>query len=222
MQDMGRNNGRQKQQTVLFPRAVPEMPEGYYSGDQPNPHLRAFVEEHLAVHPYDPVSDDYDLPAFAKPIEATKVTAIYNMHTYWSKKPHDAIREYIRHYTQKGDLVLDPFCGSGGTALAALMEGRKAIAIDRSPAATFISKNYCTPVVAKSLEPAFDALRRQIQTELDWLYETRCDRCDGKGTTLATVYSQVFECPRCLAKVALFDCVVVEGETRKGKPKKVN
>ena len=42
--------------------------------------------------------------------------------------------------------MLDPFCGSGGIALAALMEGRKAIAIDRSPAATLITKNYCTPV----------------------------------------------------------------------------
>jgi len=25
---------------------------------------------------------------------------------YWSKKPHDAIRQYVRHYTQPGDLVL--------------------------------------------------------------------------------------------------------------------
>jgi DNA modification methylase len=42
--------------------------------------------------------------------------------------------------------VLDPFCGSGGTAVSALLDGRKAIAIDRSPAATFIAKNHCTPV----------------------------------------------------------------------------
>lgn len=55
------------------------------------------------------------------------------------RKRHDAIREYIRHYTNPVDLVLDPFCGSGGTALAVLMEGRKAIAIDCSPAANFSS-----------------------------------------------------------------------------------
>ncbi len=85
------------------------------------------------------------MKAFDKPITTTKATAIYNMHTYWSKKPHTAIAEYIRHYTKPGDLVLDPMCGSGGTALAALMEGRKAVAIDVSPAATFITKNYCTP-----------------------------------------------------------------------------
>ena len=136
------------------------MPEGYYSSG-PNPNLRRFVEEHAT--PYDPATDDYDVPPFDQPITTTKATAIYNMHTYWSKKPHDAIRQYIRHYTQPGDLVLDPFCGSGGTALAALMEGRAAIAIDLSPAATFITKNYCTPVDVDELQRAFEELERAGQ-----------------------------------------------------------
>ena len=113
------------QQASLFKQEIPEMLEGYYSSG-PNPNLRRFVEEHAAL--YDPETDDYDVPPFDQPITTTKATVIYNMHTYWSKKPHDAIRQYIRHYTQPGDLVLDPMCGSGGTALAALMEGRAAIA----------------------------------------------------------------------------------------------
>ena len=206
----------------LFKENVPTMPEGYYSGDKPNQNLRAFVEEQLKERPYDFETDDYDAPPFDKPIETTKATAIYNMHTYWSKKPHDAIRQYIRHYTKPGDLVLDPMCGSGGTALAALMEGRKAIAIDRSPAATFITKNYCTPVDVQELQKAFEELKAKVKPEIDWLYETRCDRCGGKATTAYTVYSQVFQCPRCLEKVALFDCIEVEGKTAKGKPKKIN
>jgi len=198
------------------------MPEGYYSGDKPNPNLRKFVEEHIKENPYNPDTDDYNVPAFDKPIQATKATAIYNMHTYWSKKPHDAIREYIRHYTKPGDLVLDSFCGSGGTALAALMEGRKAIAIDRSPAATFITKNYCTPVDVEKLHAAFEELKKKVKPEIDWLYETQCDRCGGKATTSYTVYSQVFRCPRCLEKVALFDCIEAESVTAAGKPKKIS
>ena len=35
------------------------MPEGYYSGDKPNPNLRRFVEENAT--PYDPEADDYDV-----------------------------------------------------------------------------------------------------------------------------------------------------------------
>ena len=206
-------------QPSLFHRPVPAMPDGYYSSG-PNPNLRRFVEEHAT--PYDPATDEYDVPPFDQPITTTKATAIYNMHTYWSKKPHDAIRQYISHYTQPGDMVLDPFCGSGGTALAALMEGRAAIAIDLSPAATFITKNYCTPVDVDELQRAFDTLQAAVKPEMDWLYETRCDRCDGRATTAYTVYSYIFRCPRCLEKVPLFDCVKVEGQTGDGKPKKVS
>jgi len=200
-------------------RPVPQMPEGYYSGDKPNPHLREFVEKNMTA--YDPEHDDYQVEPFNEAITTTKATAIYNMHTYWSKKPHDAIRQYIRHYTKPGDIVLDPFCGSGGTALAALMEGRKAIAIDRSPAATFITKNYCTPVDVDELRAAFEELKEKVKPEIDWLYETKCDRCGGRATTAYTVYSQRFRCPRCLETVALFDCPEVEGRTLKGKPKKI-
>ena len=218
---MSKHSSKNVIEQKLFKSKVAKMPEGYYSGDQPNPNLRAFVEAHLREKPYDPRSDTYNVSAFDKPIETTKATAIYNMHTYWSKKPHDAIRQYIRHYTEPGDLVLDPFCGSGGTALAALMEGRKAIAIDRSPAATFITKNYCTPVDVDELKEAFEELKERVKPELHWLYETRCDRCGGKATTAYTVYSQVFECPRCLSRVPLFDCVEVKERNKAGKWKKI-
>lgn len=230
---------RDSQTAEMFKPAAPMMPEGHYSGDKSNPNLRAFVEAHLleqgqrgevkgerladgTLHFSLSPFDSYNVPAFDKPIETTKATAIYNMHPDWSKKPHGAIRQYIRHYTKPGDLVLDPFCGSGGTALAALMEDRKAIAIDRSPAATFITKNYCTPVDSNALQAAFEELKRKVKPEIDRLYETRCDRCGGKVATAYTVYSQVFQCPRCLTKVPLFDCVEVEGETAAGKPKTVN
>jgi DNA modification methylase len=218
------SKGKKERQMDLFPASVQKMPEGYYSGDKPNPNLRAFVEAHLRERPYDPATDDYDVPAFNRPMEMTKATAIYNMHSYHQgKKPHDAIRQYIQHYTQPGDLVLDPFSGSGSTALAALMEGRKAVAIDRSPAATFITKNYCTAVDVTKLRTEFDKLKQEIEPDIDWLYETRCDRCDGMATTGYTVYSQQFRCKKCFQAVPLFDCpdvrISVEHTGSKGKSK---
>ena len=201
--------------------AAPAMPEGFYSGDKPNTRLRAFIEEHAS--PFNGDEDAYNVSAFNQPITTTKVTAIYNMHGYHQgKKPHDAIRQYIRHFTNSNDIVMDPFSGSGGTSLAALMEGRKAVAIDRSPAATFLTKNHCTVVDAAELRRVFDCLLEKIRPELKWLYETRCDRCDGKADTDYTVYSQVFQCPRCLKKIPLFDCRQVDSQTAAGKPKKAN
>ena len=213
-----RNNSGQR--TFDAFRSARAIPDGYYSGDKPNPNLRRFVEEHATA--YDPEADDYSVPAFNRPIETTKATAIYNMHVYWSKKPHTAIRQYIQHYTKPGDIVLDPFCGSGGTALAALLEGRKAIAIDRSPAATFITKNHCTPVDPDELRSAFQRVRQAVQKEIEWLYGTRCDRCGGRAMTGYTVYSQVFQCPRCLSKIPLYDCGTADSQTAAGKAKSVN
>jgi len=71
------------------------------------------------------------------------------------------------------------------------------------------------------LQRAFEELQAKVKPEVDWLYETRCDRCDGRATTGYTVYSYVFQCSRCLEKMPLFDCVEAMGQTAKGKPKKI-
>jgi hypothetical protein len=166
-----------------LPESAPTMPVGFYSGDQPNVNLRRFVEGQGI--PYDQVSDRYSVPAFQEAITLSRATSIYHMHTYWSKKPYDAIRQYVCHYTQEGEIVLDPMCGSGGTGLAALMEGRKGILIDRSSAATFISSNYCTPQDVDSVQRAYALVTSSAKKELDWLYETKCDRCGGSATTVS-------------------------------------
>ena len=192
-----------------------------YSGDKPNPELRNFIKQCGTA--YDPETDDYRVSAFCQPITSTKATAIYLVHSYHQgKKPHDAIRQYIRHYTEKGDLVFDPFSGSGGTSLAALLERRVAVATDRSPASTFITKNYCTTIEPSQLRSAFERIQQAVSKESQYLYGTVCDRCNGAATVNYTVYSQVFQCPRCLKKVALFDCPTAQGHTVAGKPKSIH
>lgn len=206
------------QQPSLYTQSIPTMQQGYYSSG-PNPNLCRFIEEHSK--PYVSATDDYNIPPFDHPISSNKSSSIYNMHPYWSKKPYEAIRQYIRHYTKPGDLVLDPFCGSGSTALASLAENCAAIAIDLSPAATFITQSYCTPLDIIEAENAISGLVRQVAKEVAWLYETRCDRCNGRATIAYTVYSQVLQCPRCLEMVPLFDCIQISGLTDSGKPKKL-
>lgn len=46
-------------------------------------------------------------------------------------KPLGLIRHLIEQFTDPGDLILDPFAGSGTTGLAARLEGRRAILIER-------------------------------------------------------------------------------------------
>src|SRR5712671_2893042 len=81
------------------------------------------LADFLAQHawPYDPETDTYDRHAFAADIKEGKNDLIYNAHSYHTKVPPRAIVPYILHYTEPGDLILDPFCGSGMTGVAAMM-----------------------------------------------------------------------------------------------------
>jgi len=111
-------------------------------------------------------------------------TGLYSMHKYWGKKPYNIVRSFIERYTEKGDLVLDPFCGSGVTAIEALLGGRKAIAIDLNPMATFITRVALLPVSPAELEVQYNRLRNAVQDTINELYLTRCPRCgaDAIGT----------------------------------------
>ncbi|MBL7065880.1 MAG: DNA methylase [Anaerolineae bacterium] len=172
--------------------------------DQPD--LAEFIAKH--AKPYDPATDTYRRPPFAQPVKAGKNSLIYNAHSYHTKVPPEGIVPYIKHYTDPGDLILDPFCGSGMTGVAALMTGRHAILNDLSPAAVHIAYNYCTPVDVKALKREFERMKAAVKEEFDWLYSTTCDCCGGPATIQYTIWSDVFECARCGGEIVLWDVAV--------------
>jgi DNA modification methylase len=177
-----------------------------YSGDKPNPSLRSFVMAHMQSRPFDPDTDDYRPQEFTSPIITTKTSPVYSMHSYHlGKKPHDAVEAYINHYTSRGDLVLDPFCGSGSTSLAALVQGRKAVAIDASPAATFITRFYLSRCDPEDLATRFEQMCTAVGEEMQYLYGTICHRCNSPATVHYVIYSNLYKCPSCSRRVSLYE-----------------
>ncbi|MGL4347796.1 MAG: DNA methyltransferase [Chitinophagaceae bacterium] len=69
--------------------------------------------------------------------------------------------EYIKYFSQPGDLILDPFGGSGITAIEALMNNRKAINIDINPMAIFLVKSLITLVKQDQLTDAFNQVKEE-------------------------------------------------------------
>jgi hypothetical protein len=64
----------------------------------------------------------------------------YGVHPYFTRRPFNVVRQYIQHYSREGDRVLDPFGGSGVTAIEAFLSNRIGIQNDINPLANFIAK----------------------------------------------------------------------------------
>lgn len=186
----------------------------------PNPFLREWVEEHR--------NDDTDRPdpgPFASDSQAGKTSLVYRAHGYPTKVPHEAIMRLVLHYTRPGDIVLDGFCGTGMTGVAAQMCGtgdvklrttielemgkvewgpRRAVLQDLGPSATFIAAGLNIPVDPGAFDGASKRILDRFDAELGWMYETVLD--DGRTARIdCTVWSEVRTCPHCGTAVVMFD-----------------
>lgn len=82
----------------------------------PNPFIEDFIRHY--GKPYDSFNP-YSREPFAADVSEGKNDPIYNAHSYHTKVPHKAIMRYLLHYTEPGDIILDGFCGTGMTGVAA-------------------------------------------------------------------------------------------------------
>lgn len=194
----------------------------------PNPFIEDFVRHY--GKPYDS-SVPYSKEPFAADVSEGKNDPIYNAHSYHTKVPHKAIMRYIEHYTKANDVVLDGFCGTGMTGVAAahLGEGRSAVLLDLSPIATFIARNLNGSLDAIGFSSAATKLVADIQKAEKTLYETNHtgwkvrDRKTVahkhyknpgaiKGEVEFVLYSDVVACSNCGAQHPFYSIAVDEIE----------
>jgi hypothetical protein len=189
----------------------------------PNPDLAEWLE---ATKP-----DGYDEREHADPgpfttdVSEGKSNPFYKAHSYPTKVPHPAIMRFLLHYTQPGDVVLDGFCGTGMTGVAAQVCGmpptslrreieaemgrvrwgsRRAVLSDLSPSATFIAAGVNLPIDAAAFDRRSAEILDQFDAEWGWMYETT-DEHGQKRTIDYTVWSEVFTCPTCAEAVVFYE-----------------
>ena len=90
------------------------------------------------------------------PVKKQKAKRHYGVHGYFTKQSWNVVADYIKNYTKPGDLVLDPYGGSGITAVEAMMTNRKAISIDLNPMAVFMVEALIAPVDRSKLKEAYN------------------------------------------------------------------
>jgi site-specific DNA-methyltransferase (adenine-specific) len=95
--------------------------------------------------PKQPLTDVMDMPYSGNGLHPTQ-------------KPVPALAQLIRSFTLPGELVLDPFAGSGSTCAAALLTGRKYIGVELDAEYHLIASQRLSRVkerIAKRSSPSF-------------------------------------------------------------------
>ncbi len=139
------------------------------------------------------------------PGRGSRGTPVYNVHSYHTKVPPEAIEPYITHHTRPGELVLDPFCGSGMTGVAAARLGRRAILNDLAPAAVHIAWNVTHGCAAGDLRQAAGQVLSQIDAVVSGLYAAPCGGCGSPAKIAYTIWSDILACDHCGNQVTVWD-----------------
>ena len=141
-------------------------------------------------------------PADTSEIRGGKGSVFYRAHSYHTKVPIEGLLRLIEHFTDPGDVVVDPFAGSGMTGLAALLTGRQAVISDLSPAAVHISRGYTMQLDPVLVRNTADKLLHTLSEVEKALYG------DPAGRIEYTVWSDVFVCPDCGTDIVFWDAGV--------------
>ncbi|MCD1237642.1 DNA methyltransferase [Vibrio cholerae] len=194
--------------------AILELSDPPYYTACPNPWLGDLVKAHVTD-----ITLKKEVEPLAYDVSEGKRDPLYEHYSYHTKVPHKAVARYIEHYTNPGDVVLDAFCGSGMTGLAAkwlaeqpLESGggeRQVILNDLSTYAAFIAKNYSRRTELSDISSIVD----KVSESLSWMYKTYDDTGVLRDINY-TVWSDVFSCPECGEEIVFFD-EFVDPETGK-------
>ena len=79
----------------------------------------------------------FNLPDFRKEsvdfLNPKTYSGLASFHKYWGKKPIESITFLINKFSREGDIILDPFFGSGLIAKECLLQNRKFVGMDINP-----------------------------------------------------------------------------------------
>ncbi|HZY95021.1 MAG TPA: DNA methyltransferase [Candidatus Bathyarchaeia archaeon] len=110
-------------------------------------------------------------------VRPEKSSAIYDMAVYLANKPYNIAQMVIEQLTEPGQIVLEPFLGSGVTLVEALRVGRKAVGVDINPYSIIISRASLRDYDVDEYKKLVDQVVAKTEQKINSLYLTVCDDC---------------------------------------------
>ena len=189
----------------------------------PNPWLNDFIAERekqkVQLEREGKRKKDFEVKEpYASDVSEGKSDPVYNAHSYHTKVPPKAITQYLSHYTQEGDIVLDGFSGSGMTGVACKniigesgqCAHRNVILNDLSPAATNLTYNNTESINLVKFEKIATEILEKTIKEFGWMFKTK-DPESGKEVDVEYyVWSEICNCESCSSKLQFSDIAFTE------------
>jgi 16S rRNA G966 N2-methylase RsmD len=112
--------------------------------------------------------------------ETTRPT-LYRVMKYWGKKPHNIWGSYISKFSSPGDIILDPFVGSGMTYFESIKNNRVPITIDINPITDITIKaltmrNVDLKKLSQSAEKIINKIKKSDYYKKE--YNKKCIKCN--------------------------------------------
>lgn len=146
----------------------------------------------------------------------------YGVHPYFTRRPYNVVSSYILHYSKEGDRVLDPFGGSGVTAIEAYLKNRMGIHNDINPLANFIAEGIAD-LAKGDVADLYEALRyleERCKNTIAQICNAHADRLRGiqrqvrlpenislPKTSDVTSYYELFSLTQLLSLAVLKDAI---------------
>ncbi len=89
--------------------------------------------------------------------------ATHGYHRYPAKFIPQLVARLLADFSSEGDLVVDPFMGSGTALVEAKLHRRPSIGVDINPVAYLVTKAKVTPIEPSRLEAAVTLLERSVR-----------------------------------------------------------
>ena len=132
-----------------------------------------------------------DLKKEIKNLTPTSKNPIYNTHLYWSQKSFNLINSLITHLSQEGDVVFDPFMGSGVTIIESIQNNLNRIGVgcDINEMPKFIVNNIIQEIPQSNLKSIFSDFEIKLSS-LTAYYDTECHICHKTATITKVVFDK--------------------------------
>lgn len=152
------------------------------------------VFEYLIICGDPLVETEFDVRKLKQELKLLTPTSkndLYNSHLYWSQKSYNVIDTLIKNLSNEGDIVFDPFMGSGVTVLQAINKENNRIGIgcDVNEMPNFICRTILNDMFSETALNTLENFYKELNSLL-FYYETSCPICNASSTITKVLFDK--------------------------------